>query len=91
MPRKGEKLLQRARQTRAGWTAQDLIALYEAYGFRVRQGRGSHVVVSHPQFEGLTALIPVHAKELSKPYVATAVKNIERAIELESEPEEDDE
>lgn len=92
MSRKAEKLLQKARQTKAGWSSDDLIKLYEGFGFEVRQAQGSHVFISHPKYEGLTALVAVHAKELAKAYVVKAVKNIEQVLELEaSEQETEDE
>jgi predicted RNA binding protein YcfA (HicA-like mRNA interferase family) len=91
MSRKAEKLLQKARQTKAGWSSDDLIKLYKGFGFEIRQAQGSHVVISHPKYEGLTALIAVHAKELSKAYVVKAVKNIDHALELEAAEQEENE
>lgn len=89
MSRKAEKLLQKARQTKAGWSSDDLIKLYKGFGFEVRQARGSHVVISHPEYEGLTALVAVHAKEIGKAYVAKAIKNIDQALELDALNEEE--
>lgn len=83
MPSKAEKLLKKARQTTAGWMPNDLLTLYEGFGFKIREAGGSHKYVSHPKYPGLTATVPVHAKELGKKYISNAVKNIDTAIELE--------
>jgi predicted RNA binding protein YcfA (HicA-like mRNA interferase family) len=91
MTPKAEKLLNRARQSKAGWMPHELLMLYEAFGFRIREASGSHKYISHPKFSGLTAVVPVHAKELGKKYIADAVKNIEAAIALEKEESSDDE
>jgi len=93
MPRKVEKLLDRARQTKAGWKSAELLTLYSGFGFTIREGSGSHKVISHPQFTHLRATVPDHpSNELSKKYIAVAVKNIEEAIRLEeANGEESDE
>jgi predicted RNA binding protein YcfA (HicA-like mRNA interferase family) len=83
MPGKGHDLLQKARQTKAGWKANELEALYLNFGFIIREGKGSHRVVSHPKFKHLHATFTAHAKELPKAYIAKAEKHIEEVIRLE--------
>jgi len=81
MTSKAEKLWQRARQSKAGWMPQELIALYESFGFLVREGSGSHKVVSHPELKHLRASVPFHSKELPKAYVSHAVQIIDELVE----------
>jgi predicted RNA binding protein YcfA (HicA-like mRNA interferase family) len=91
MPRKVDKLWQKAKRTKAGWSAKDLISLYEGFGFQVRQAKGSHVIVSHPENKELRATVAIHAKELDKGYVDQAIDLIEKLLELQSLVEKPDE
>lgn len=47
---KKEKLLERAIRNPAGLKFEELCAIYEQHGFTRRQGKGSHVVFSHPRY-----------------------------------------
>jgi predicted RNA binding protein YcfA (HicA-like mRNA interferase family) len=69
MPSNAEKLLERARRKKAGWMPHDLLTLYQGFGFIIRDASGSHKFVSHPKYPRLTAVIPVHPKELGKKYI----------------------
>lgn len=92
MTKTPEKLLEKARHKKAGWSTDELIALYEGFGFEVRMSKGSHRHISHPQFPKLRATVP-DKRELPKAYVATCVKNIDELIGLlnkEEETEDDD-
>ena len=90
MPTKAEKLLERARQNKAGWSPKDLGALYSGFGFIIREGKGSHRIVSHSKYSHLRTVFPEHARELAKAYIVAAVKNIEAALELEKEASKDE-
>lgn len=84
MTAKAMKLLERMRQTKSGWKARDLIALYEGFGFVVKHG-ASHDIVKHPDFPELLELratIPRH-NELLVTYVDRAVKQIDRLLTLQ--------
>ena len=82
MSRKAEKLLERMRASKAGWSRNEVAALYEQYGFAIRQG-SSHDIVSHPEYPELRATLPRH-DELAKAYVVHAVRLITRLKELRS-------
>jgi predicted RNA binding protein YcfA (HicA-like mRNA interferase family) len=90
MPSSAEKLLKKARRSKAGWMPDDLLRLYKGFGFIIRPAGGSHKNVSHPKFRHLRAIVPVHPKELSKKYVSDAVKNIDTALNLEKESQTDE-
>jgi predicted RNA binding protein YcfA (HicA-like mRNA interferase family) len=93
MPSKAFKLLSRARNSKAGWTSKDLLELYRGFGFSIREGRGSHVVVSHPDYpnnHALRAVVPTHAKELPKAYVVNAVKAVDELLALKGAINDDD-
>ncbi len=89
MPSNAEKLLEKARRNKAGWSSDDLLMLYKGFGFNIRDAAGSHKFVSHPKHAGLTAVVPEHAKELGKKYVSHAVKNIDKAIDLEKDAQDE--
>lgn len=74
MPSNADKLLSKARQSKAGWMPDDLLMLYKGFGFMIRDASESHKLVSHPRFPAIRAIVPVHPKELGKKYVADAVK-----------------
>jgi hypothetical protein len=91
MSSKGDKLLRKARQNKAGWMPDELRALYLSFGFTIRDGAGSHKVVTHPKYPSLRATFPEHPKELAKAYISTAVKLIDTATKLEAEEKEEKE
>ena len=73
--RKAEKLLERMRKSKSGWTSKDLVRLYRGFGFEVRKGR-RHDVVSHPDYPSLRQTLPRSLKD-STPYVSEAIKMID--------------
>ncbi len=83
MSNKSRKLLERARSTTAGWRTNDLVKLYESFGFEFREGRD--IVAVHPEFKELRASISRSSGELANGYVRHAVKTIERLLELQGE------
>jgi len=54
-----DKLVQRMRQSKVGWGAEDLHKVYLAHGFSCRQG-GKHVVYTHVEHSDLMATVPRH-------------------------------
>ncbi len=75
---KGEKLLERMRQTRFGWGQDAFRRLYRAYGFEVIEG-GRHIVVRHPEFPDLNTIVTRH-DELDPAYARTAVRLIDELL-----------
>lgn len=87
MPSGGaEKLLARMRGSKAGWTADDLDRLYKGYGVHSKQG-GKYTLYIHPRFPELRATVTRH-RSLPIGYVQTAIRQIERLIELEAETQQ---
>jgi hypothetical protein len=86
MPSKAEKLLERMRYTKSGWKRRDLDSLYEGFGFVITAGR-SHDIVRHPRFKQLRTTLPRH-NQIAIPYVAYAIKMIDRLHKLEEETDE---
>ncbi|MBK8902363.1 MAG: type II toxin-antitoxin system HicA family toxin [Anaerolineaceae bacterium] len=82
MPRKGQKLLERARQNKAGWDSKDLIYLVESFGFELSSKKGSHHTYRHQELKHLRITIP-HPKELAKPYVSEVVSMIDEVIQYQ--------
>ena len=84
MPRYAEEgWLLRARATKSGWGHSDLMKLYAAYGFTVRNG-SKHDVVSHPEYTELRATVS-RSTSLAKGYVAHAVKLIDEVLKRQQE------
>lgn len=84
MPRKASKLLQKMRNSSAGWKRADIIALYEGYGFVISTGsnRGAkHDKIAHPEFPQLVTFLPRHT-ELARAYVREAVRLVSQLIAL---------
>jgi hypothetical protein len=76
------RLLQRARNSKAGWLRSDIDKLYKAFGFIILKGR-KHDIVKHEAFPSLRATLTRSSGELHKDYVRHAVKMIEQLMELE--------
>jgi len=70
------------RESKAGWTADDLNTLYLGFGFDSRKG-GKHTVYSHPRFPELRATVTRH-RSLPIGYIQTAIKLIDQLKELEA-------
>jgi len=76
-----EKLLGQMRASKAGWTANDLETVYCGYRFDAKEG-GKHRLYVHPKYPELRATVTRH-KSLPIGYVHTAIKLIDRLLELE--------
>lgn len=70
------KLLERMRQSKYGWSQDDLHRVYLAHGFVFRAG-AKHSVYVHPEFPELRATVARHG-ELPPGYVQHALKLIEK-------------
>ena len=78
-----DKLLERMKNSKAGWGADDLHALYVGFGFEFREG-GRHVIYIHPKFPELRATVARH-KTLAIGYIQHAISLIEKLKDLETE------
>lgn len=76
-----EKLLERMRQSKQGWTFDDLEHLYIGFGFSYRD-KGKHRVYTHPAHKGLIATVTYHRK-LPVGYIQTALKLVGESIKLD--------
>ena len=83
MTQKGIKLLERMRQSRAGWKRQDLEQLYIAFGFLISHG-ARHDIVKHPDYPNLRTTLPRH-NEIAKIYVEIAVRLVDKLLALQKE------
>jgi hypothetical protein len=81
-----ERLLERMRRSKAGWTSADLERLYVGLGFEVREG-GKHRVYIHPKYPELRATV-TRSHSLAKGYVEHALHLAKRLKEMEAEYEE---
>jgi hypothetical protein len=77
---KSDKLLERMRNSKYGWGADDLHALYVGFGFDHRQG-GNHIIYIHPEFPELRATVARHGT-LAVGYIQHAISLIDRLKEL---------
>ena len=88
MPSRDEKLLERMRQSQSGWKQNNLISVYEGFGFEIRHGR-SHDIITHPDYPELRETLPRHSK-IAKVYVKNAIKLIDQLAELQEAENKDD-
>lgn len=86
MTSKAQKLLERMKQSKAGWKRQDLAKLYTGFGFVISHG-GSHDIVKHPDFPQLRTTLPRH-NFLAKTYVEFAIKLVDSLLEMQKETED---
>lgn len=77
----GVNLLEKARATKAGWHRQELVSLYDGFGFIIKSGRGPHDKVFHPDYPELITWLPRHNK-LHEYNIEQAVKLIDRLQKL---------
>lgn len=81
-----ERLLERMRRSKAGWTFTDLEKLYLGLGFRMREG-GKHRLYIHPKFPELRATV-TRSRSLAKGYIEHALHLAKRLKEMEAESAE---
>lgn len=82
-----ERLLERMRRSKAGWTFTDLEKLYLGLGFRMREG-GKHRLYIHPKFPELRATV-TRSRSLAKGYIEHALHLAKRLKEMEAESAEE--
>jgi len=87
MTSKAQKLLERMKQSKAGWKRQNLDKLYIGFGFIINHG-SSHDIVKHPDFPQLRATLPRH-NYLARGYVEYAIKLIDKLLEMQKEKEDE--
>ena len=73
---KAEKLLNKMRTSKAGWSFEDLEVLYTGFGFEKREG-GKHTVYIHPDFPELRATVARH-RTLAAGYIQHAISLIDQ-------------
>lgn len=61
MPTNAQKLLERAIRAPAGWSINDLFALYKAFDFEITH-KGKHDFAQHTKYRQLLATLPRHNK-----------------------------
>jgi predicted RNA binding protein YcfA (HicA-like mRNA interferase family) len=76
---KAEKIFEKMKNTKHGWTPEDLQTLYTGFGFKYREG-GNHRVYYHPDHPDLMVTVARHPS-LVVGYIQTAIKMIERVKE----------
>lgn len=77
-----DKLLEKIRNTKAGWSDREIFKLLSSFGFVSREKK--HTVYSHPEHEDLNLVVP-RAKELKKVYPREVEKLIDRLRERSDE------
>jgi len=85
---KADKLLEKMRNSKAGWSADDLHALYVSFGFDFRQG-GKHTIYIHPDFPELRATVARHST-LAVGYIQHAISLIDKLKKLKEEAAKDE-
>ncbi len=73
---KAEKILKKMRNSKSGWTFEDLHALYTGYGFHFREG-GKHIIYFHPEHPELMATV-ARQRCLVVGYIQHALKIIDQ-------------
>lgn len=81
-----EKLLEKARRSQAGWSAQDIDHLYKAWGFVVKRISAKHTIYEHPDYPDITAAVTRSSGDISKGYVTDAIDAIEEEIARSKKP-----
>ena len=80
-----EKLLQRMRATKAGWSNLDVHSLLSSFGFTYREATHGRLY-SHPRYPQLVLNV-AHRREIGKFYIAAAIRLINNLKELEAQNE----
>ncbi|MGD0780693.1 MAG: hypothetical protein ABR954_07975 [Dehalococcoidales bacterium] len=80
-----ERLLERMRRSKTGWTCEDLEKLYLGLGFEKQEG-GKHTIYVHPKFSELRATI-TRSRSLAIGYIIHAIRLADMLKEKESKNE----
>ena len=75
MPPRHIKLLEKAIDSPNNWKVDQLISMYQGFGFSIESG-GKHMAVYHEKITGLRTTFPFGRKTLKAHYVRTAIKLI---------------
>lgn len=78
-----DKILEKMRNSKAGWGVDDLHALYVGFGFEFRQG-GKHIIYIHPEFPELRATVARHGT-IAIGYIQHAISLIDKLKKLREE------
>lgn len=78
-----ERLLEKMRRSKAGWSCDDIHKLYVGLGFEVREG-GKHRIYIHKRFPELRAAV-TRSRSLPKSYIDHALHLAEQLEEWETE------
>lgn len=78
---KAEKILRKMKNSKHGWTCDDLHTLYTGYGFQFREGN-KHRFYFHPEHPELTATV-ARQRVIVVGYIQKALNLIEQLLERE--------
>lgn len=87
MSRAAEKILERMRRSKSGWSPRDFETLYLGYGFKQKHC-SKHDVYIHSVYTDIRDTIPRSQRELSPGYAKDAIKNIDLLLSLQKEQEQ---
>jgi hypothetical protein len=82
---KAEKILEKMKNSKHGWTSEDLHKVYIGYGFKFREG-GKHIIYYHPEHHELMATV-ARQGVLVVGYIQTALKLIDQLEKLRGDQE----
>jgi len=77
---KAEKIFEKMKNSKHGWTPDDLHKVYTGFGFKFREG-GNHTIYYHPDHPELMATVARHSN-IVVGYIQTAIKLIVKLQEL---------
>lgn len=77
--KKGQKLLESAKQSPYGWKRADLDSLYQSYGFVIQNG-AKHDIVKHVKYPDLRATLTRSSSTLHPDYIRHAVDMIKTLL-----------
>lgn len=83
--RKALRLLQRAKDSPAGWTRKELDSLYRSFGFIIINGR-NHDIVKHPDLPNdIKGTLTRSSGEIHPDYVRHAVNMINMLLQIKKD------
>jgi hypothetical protein len=83
VPSKASKILEAMRQSTTKWKREDLVSLFEGYGFIIDTSRKRHDKVWHPKYPQLVTFLPRH-KKIGQYLIREAVQLVDKLMVLES-------